>query len=330
MAKIAIVNSSSFGQHFAKHITQLEAIGKVDKFVYEPDVTSDVLVKDLQDYEYIISSVTPNFTREFFENTPKLKIISRHGIGYNNIDVQAATDHNVFITKVDAEVEQDAVAENAIALIMALSRRITEASSAAINGQWSRRAEFMGFQLRGKTAGVIGTGNIGSRVAEIFRDGFKMRVLAYDPHLTDEDKAALPGIEFVSLEEVISQADFLSLNAYLDEVSYHIINEENISNMKKTLLVVNTARGALVDDRAILKAIQENKIAGYAADVVENEPIDENHYLLHDHRIIITPHTSAYTWECLEGMGDKCVDDVIKTHEGNIPTGLINTEVTNL
>lgn len=327
MKKIAIVNSSSFGKHFPQHLESLKALGELEFFTYEPDVESKVLIDDLKDYDYIISSVTPNFRRDFFENTPKLKIISRHGIGYNNIDVDAATDHGVYITKVDAEVEQDAVAENAIALVMALSRQIVNASRAAIDGQWARRAEFMGFQFREKIAGVIGVGNIGSRVAEIFRDGFKMRVLAYDPYLTQAQKDALPGVEFVTLDELVENADFLSLNAYLDEISYHILDEDNISKMKSTSLVVNTARGALVDDKAVLEAIQNNQIAGYAADVVDGEPIDQNHYLLQDHRILITPHTSAYTWECLEGMGDKCVSDVVLTHENKVPTGLINKEV---
>lgn len=327
MTKIAIVNSSSFGKHFSNHIDRLKEIGDVDFFKYDSNVNSDVLIHDLKDYEYIISSVTPNFHRDFFENTPKLKLISRHGIGYNNIDVEAATDHNVFITKVDAIVEQDAVAENAIALIMALSRNIVAATQAAVDGEWHRRAEFMGFQFRDKTAGVIGAGNIGSRVAEIFRDGFNMKVYAYDPYLSDEDKARLSGIEFTDLNTVIENADFLSLNAFLDNESYHILDADMMGKMKPTSLVVNTARGALVDDRAIIEAIQKGQIAGYAADVVENEPIDENHYLLQDHRIIITPHTSAYTWECLEGMGEKCVDDVVKVHQNAVPTGLINKEM---
>src|SRR5690554_1313007 len=327
MSKIAIVNSSSFGKHFPKHIETLKSIGAVDFFKYEPNEKSEVLINDLKDYDYIISSVTPNFRRDFFENTPKLKLISRHGIGYNNIDVQAATDHNVYVTKVDAIVEQDAVAENAIALIMALSRSIVNAAQAAIEGEWGRRAEFMGFQFRNKTAGVIGVGNIGSRVAEIFRDGFKMKVYAYDPYLSEAQKNALPGIVFTDLETVVSNADFLSLNAFLDNESYHILDEALLKTMKPTSLIVNTARGALVDDRAIIKAIQTGTVAGYAADVVENEPIDANHYLLQDHRILITPHTSAYTWECLEGMGDKCVDDVLKVHRNENPTGLINKEM---
>lgn len=327
MTKIAIVNSSSFGKHFPQHLEQLRELGQVDFFKYETDVASEVLIKDLQDYEYIISSVTPFFRRDFFENTPNLKLISRHGIGFNNIDVEAATDHNVYITKVDAEVEQDAVAENAIALIMALSRRINEASKAAIDGRWDRRAEFMGFQFRNKTAGVIGTGNIGSRVAEIFRDGFKTRTLAYDPYLTDAQKEALHDVEFVELDYLLENSDFISLNAFLDDVSHHIVNEDNVGLLKPSALVVNTARGALVDDKAILKAVQNNKIAGYAADVVDGEPIGADHYLLQDHRIIITPHTSAYTWECLEGMGDKCVDDVVKVYENKAPTGLINKEM---
>lgn len=329
MVKIAIVNSSSFGKHFPKHLSELKGLGDVEYFRYDTSVYSEQLVEDLQEFEYIISSVTPNFDRFFFENTPKLKLISRHGIGYNNIDVEAATDYGVYVSKVDAEIEQDAVAENAVALLMSLSRNIINSSKAVLEDQWDRRAEFMGFQFRNKVLGIIGIGNIGSRVAQIFRDGFNMSVLAYDPFLSEDKKSKdiYRNVKFVSLDELLEKSDFISLNAFLDEKSFHILNETNLSKVKNNVLIVNTARGELVNDRAILEAIQKGTIAGYATDVVENEPIDAQHYLLDDHRIIVTPHISAYTWECLEGMGDKCVDDVIKVFNGEVPNGLVNKEM---
>lgn len=321
--KIAIVNSSSFGKYFNKHIETLEKIGDVSYFTFKSDECDDVLIDALNNFEYIISSVTPNFTRRFFENCPKLKIISRHGIGYNNIDIQAANDHRVYVTKVDADVEKDAVAENAIALLMALSRRVIEANVAAKTGNWAKRAEFMGYQLQGKTAGIIGFGNIGSRVASILKNGFNMKVYAYDPNIDIPVKNKINDIEFVDLDTLVARADFISLNAYLDEKSYHMIDQLIIEKMKPQTLIVNTARGALVDDSEIIKAVKERRIEGYATDVVENEPIDETHNLFTHERIVVTPHTSAYTWECLESMGDKCVDDIVKVHYGELPKGLV-------
>lgn len=329
MDRIAIVNSSSFGKYFPEQLNRLKKIGPIEFFKFPSDINPKELAETLKDYNYIIASVTPFFTKEFFENHPGVKLLTRHGIGYNNVDVTSATGHNCYVTIVEGIVEQDAVAENAIAHLMNSTRQLKCAAEAAENGEWKRRAEFMGYQIRHKTAGVIGFGNIGSRVGSILKEGFKCRLLAYDPYLSDEqlkEKGAIP----VSLEELLRESDIISLNAFVNDKSYHLIKHEQIQQMKDHVMIVNTARGELVDDRAIIQAVIDRKIFSYGTDVVEGEPIDSSHPLFSSPFITVTPHTSAYTYECLEGMGEKCVSDCEKVAAGEVPLNLINKELIEL
>lgn len=326
MNRIAIVNSSSFGKYFPDQLNRLKEIGPIEFFKFPSDINPIELAEILKDYNYIIASVTPFFTHEFFENHPGVKLLTRHGIGYNNVDVKSATEHNCFVTIVEGIVEQDAVAENAIAHLMNATRQLANATQAAQAGEWKRRAEFMGYQVRNKTVGIIGFGNIGSRVGSILKDGFKCKVLAYDPYQS-EQKLRDSGVIPVTLNELLSQSDIISLNAFVDEKSYHLINDEQIKLMKDHVIIVNTARGELVDDRAIIQAVIDRKIFSYGADVVEGEPIDANHALFTSPYITITPHTSAYTFECLEGMGEKCVSDCERVAAGNVPNNIINIEL---
>lgn len=325
MNRIAIVNSSSFGNVFPEHLERLKQIGDVEFFHFPKDITGIELADKLKDFNYIIASVTPFFKRDFFEYHPECKIISRHGIGYNNVDIQAATDNQTYVSIVEGIVEQDAVAENAIALLMNITRRQTPAIQSIKQNEWHTRAEYLGYQVRNKVVGIIGYGNIGSRVGSILKGGFDCNVLAYDPNIT-EDQLRKLGVTPVTFDRLIEESDIISLNAYLSKDNYHIISKDVISRMKKNVIIVNTARGELVDNDAILEALESNHLFGYGADVVENEPIDARHPLLTHENVVITPHISAYTYECLRGMGDKCVNDVERVAKGLKPNHLINTD----
>lgn len=320
--KIAIVNSSSFGEWFPDHLKRLEAIGPVDRFTFPNDVDGTTLATELQGYNLIISSVTPFFTQEFFDKKDELLIISRHGIGYNNIDLQAAKEKGTVVTIVPPLVERDAVAENAVANLMALIRQTIASSTAAKEDRWKDRARFMGNNLTGKTVGVIGCGNIGSRVAEILKYGFNTRLLVTDPNI-DQEWAEKHQAEVVPLDELLREADVISLNASLNETSFQILNKEAFAKMKKGIYITNTARGALIDEEALLAAIDEGIVRGAATDVMISEPAPNTHPYFANEKILITPHTSAYTFECLEGMGDKCVTDLERIVKGEQPDTIV-------
>ncbi|SDF21350.1 Lactate dehydrogenase [Thermoanaerobacter thermohydrosulfuricus] len=324
--KIAIVNSSSFGKHFPDHIEKLKALGEVERFELPHDMRGKALAEKLMGYSVIIASVKPYYDREFFEYKDKTLLITRHGIGYDAIDIKSATEKGTLVTKVAGIVEREAVAENAIALLMDVMRRVREASLRVKEGKWQERASFMGYEIKDKVAGIISIGNIGSRVAEILKYGFGAKVIAYDPNLSEEE-IQKRGAQPVSLEELLQTSDIISLNASLNEKNYHMLSHKEFSMMKKNVFIVNTARGELIDTEALIKALKEGKVAGAGLDVVEGEPIDDNHPLLAFDNVIITPHTSAYTYECLRGMGDKVVSDVEKVLRGEIPDGVINKEV---
>jgi len=326
--KIAIINSSSFGKNFPEHIEQLEQFGAIERFDVPTRMPATELAELLADHEIIISSVTPFFTREFFELKKNLRLISRHGIGYNNIDIKAATEHGVAVTIVNPEIENDAVAENAIAILMSQVRQVIPAEAATKTSNWAKRNKFLGIQLREKTAGVIGFGNIGSRVGEILKGGFNVRLLVFDPYVSDEYLASF-GAERAELDDLLAQSDVISLNAKVTAESKYMISDREFGLMKDGVYIVNTARGELFDEDALVRALETDKLAGVAMDVVENEPIDGNHRLLKYDNVLITPHTSAYTQECLYGMGDKVVSDVVKIMNNEVPDVLVNPEVFN-
>lgn len=307
--KIAIVNSSSFGKYFPEQIERLKNIGQVKFFNFDTNIDGKTLAHSLKGFNVIIASVRPFFNKDFFQNKDELLLISRHGIGYNNVDLFAAKEHNTQVTIVPALVERDAVAENAVTNLLALVRQTTQANQAAKNNNWAQRADFLGINITGKTIGIIGCGNIGSRVAEIFKYGFNCQVLVNDPNI-DTLWAEKHNIKIVELNELLCHSDIISLNASLNETSYQILNKRHFDKLKKGVYITNTARGELVNEDDLLEALEKEIVKGYATDVMYKEPCYSDHPFINHPQILVTPHTSAYTFECLKGMGDKCVSDV--------------------
>ncbi|WP_196601845.1 D-isomer specific 2-hydroxyacid dehydrogenase family protein [Pectinatus frisingensis] len=324
--KIAVVNSSSFGKIFPEHVAELQNMGQVDRFEVPKDLGGKKLAEKLMGYSIIIASVTALYNKEFFEYKDKTLLIARHGIGYNNIDIEAATEKGTIVTKVSAPVEQESVAENAVALLMNIMRLVQPASLKVRQGKWSERASFIGNELKNKTIGIIGFGNIGSRVGHILKNGFDADIMVYDPYLCENDITQY-GLKVASLEELLKKADAISINACVTEDNYHLLDKKEFSMMKKGIYIVNTARGQLINEAALIEALNNKIVAGAGLDVMENEPIDAEHPLLGYDNVIITPHTSAYTYECLNGMGIKVVTDVKRVLSGRMPDEVINKKI---
>ena len=245
-------------------------------------------------------------------------LISRHGIGYNNIDIDAAKKHDTVVTIVPALVERDAVAENNITNLLALLRRTVESSNRVKEDRWEDRAKFIGHTIFNKTVGVIGVGNTGSCLVEIVRNGFRCNVLAYDPYKSDLYLQSY-GAKKVELDELLNSSDIICICANLTTENYHMISKNEIDKMKDGVYISNSARGALLDEDAVVEGLKSGKIAGFATDVLEEEPGRKSHKYLSFDNVIITPHTGAYTLECLEKMGNKCVTDVEQIVQGILP-----------
>lgn len=325
MSKIAIVNINSFGREFPEYLTELkEKVGEVKKFDLPNDISGKELAETLDGYTYVILGTHPEFQADFFEANKTVKLIARHGLGVNNIDLKAAEKAGVYITKEPGIVERDAVAEQAVALLLSLAKNIPQADRKVKAGQWTvNRKELVGYQLYKMTTGIIGFGNIGRRVGEIMKYGFQNRLLIYDPFVSAED-AAKAGGEKVELDELLEQSDFISLHCALVDSTENMISADQFRKMKKSAILIDTARGALIDEAALIQALKDHEIWGYGADVAVHEPIEPDNELLKLDHVIITPHVAVYNLKCTSDMNRKVMQDIYLMEAGKKPENIIN------
>jgi phosphoglycerate dehydrogenase-like enzyme len=316
--RIAIVNSSSFGKRFPEHIERLRKIGTVERVRVSGEAHGAELAHALEGFNVVIASVTPFFDAEFFAAKRDLLLLSRHGIGFNNVDIDAAKAAGTLVTTVEPEVERDSVAEGAVAILMDCMRHVSDSHVAANEGRWAERASFVGNGLSGKTLGVIGCGNIGTRVVEILKRGFDMDVMVCDP-VRRPEWANEFGVDYVDLDTLVSKADVISLNADLNPTSFHILGKEQFSKMRKGVYVTDDARADLIDQEAMLAALDDGTVAGLAIDVMHDEPPEPTDPYFNHPKVLVTTHIAAYTEECLHGMGEKCVGDVERLVDGKPP-----------
>jgi phosphoglycerate dehydrogenase-like enzyme len=328
MVKIAVVNSTSFGIRFPRHLRALAALGRVKRFMLPSDISGAALARALKGYSLIIAGVNPDFSADFFKKSASgLKLIARHGIGYNNVDIKAATASGVLVTRVPGPLEREAVAEHALALLLACLRKIPQARAAAQKGQWKRRLSFAGEEIKGKTAGILGIGNIGTRTARILGDGFSARVLAFDPYLKPS-VIRQRGAEPATFKRVLAKSDIVLLHCSLNPQNRHFINASAFKIMKPGAVLINTARGELIEMKSLVGALKSGRLSAFGADVVEGEPLDRRgHPLLKLDNAVIVPHIAAYTLQAMEAMGDKCVADIMDVVHHRRPKEIVNPEV---
>lgn len=323
MVSIAIVNSSSFGRAFPEHARRLRRLGRVRRLQVSQHIEPRRLGRLLKGAEIVIASVNPHYGPAFFEETrPRLRLLARHGIGVNNVDLAAAAKAGVLVSKVPGPVEREAMAEHAVALILACLRRLAPASAAVRQGGWMRRPEFVGGELAGRDVGILGLGNIGSRLARILRRGFGARVYGHDPGRPAAGLRRL-GVRPLPLAALLRRCSVVSLNCSLNASSRHLMNAARLRLLPRGAVLVNTARGELVHEGALRAALRSGRLAAYGADVVTGEPIrDRRHPLLREPRALIVPHIGAYTEESLKAMGDKICEDVERVLKGRRPREL--------
>ncbi len=319
--RIAIVNSKSFGE-YSSAVEELRRIGDVSRISVRSDASGGELASRLDGFHFVIASVTPYYGREFFEGNKSVVMIVRHGVGLDNVDLEAAEEHGVAVARVPGRIEREAVAEHAITLMLLALRKTYQAIEAVRRGGWRARSRFVGWELGSRVVGVIGFGNIGSRVAEILVRGFGSKVLAYDPYVPEERIKSVGAIP-ADLEELLASSDVISLHAKLTKENYHMLDEQAFRRMKDGVIIVNTSRGELISVQALAKALAEGKVSAAALDVVEGEPIDESHPLLEFENVIITPHIAAYTREALRGMDEFAVRAITAYLEGEPVEGLV-------
>lgn len=283
------------------------------------DLDRAALLMALPDYDALVVRSATKVTAEVLQAGTRLRVVGRAGTGVDNIDVDAATQRGILVVNAPAALSV-ATAEMAISLMMALARHIPHSHASLQNNKWER-GKYMGIEVRGKTLGLVGLGRIGSEVARRAR-GLEMHVLAYDP-VVSTGRAEQLGVTLMTIDEVIAQSDFISLHAPLMESNRHLVNADWLARMKPTAFLINGARGGLVDEAALLEAVNKGTIAGAALDVFEQEPPTGSPLLGHP-KIITTPHLGASTIEAQKIAGVDVAEGVLAALGGGTPRYAVN------
>jgi len=287
------------------------------------DVKLKLAPEELQatigNYDALIVRSGTRVTAETIESARKLKVIGRAGVGIDNIDVDAATRKGITVVNTPAS-NTISTAEHTIALMLALARNIPKANSQLKSAVW-QRGELIGTELRNKTLGIIGLGNVGSEVAKRAR-AFEMRIIAHDPFVSTNYANTLK-VSLVSLDQLLEEADFINLHVPLTESTEGLIGAKELTKMKPTARIINTARGGLVDEGALAKAVEDGKIAGAAFDVFCTEPLTASP-LFEDDRIIVTPHLAASTIEAQANIATDVAEQILAVLQGQFCKYAIN------
>jgi len=270
------------------------------------DFSPGELRATIGEYDGIIVRSKTRLTADIINASDRLRVIGRAGIGVDNIDVQAATRKGIVVMNTPRE-NAEAAAEHTIAMMLAISRNIPQANTSTKSGKWER-GKFMGVELYNKKLGIIGIGNIGSLVAERAQ-GLKMNVIAHDPYIPG-DAASQKGIPLTTLDDVLSQSDYISIHTPLTEETRNLIDAEAFKRMKKGVMIINCARGGIVNEKALLHALKSGKVRGAALDVFESEPARENPLFEMDN-VICTPHIGASTSEAQENVAWAIADQIV-------------------
>ncbi len=270
------------------------------------------LIPIIGDYEALVVRSQTQVTAEVIRAGKKLQVIARAGVGIDNVDVDEATRQGIVVVNAPTGNTISA-AEHSIALMLALARHIPRANAVLKSGAW-RRSDFMGTEVRDKTLGIIGLGNVGSEVARRAR-GLEMRLLAYDPFVSTEHAHNLQA-ESVPLKQLLKESDFITLHIPLTKSTRKLIGTKELALVKRNVRIINTARGGLIDEEALAKAVKEGRIAGAAIDVFSTEPTTES-ILFAEDNIIVTPHLGASTTEAQAGAARDVANQIVEVFGGH-------------
>ena len=281
--------------------------------------------EQLEDFDALIL-LAHRLTRDSIPKSGCLSVVARFGVGYDTVDVAACTDAGVALVITPDGVRRP-VAVSILTLMLALTGKVMVKDRLAREAApgFAKRADHMGIGLVGRTLGSVGIGNIG---AELFRlaKPLDMTFIAHDP-FADGTIAAQLGIELVSLEDVFRRSDVVSINCPLSAGTHHLVNAERIALMKPTAYLINTARGPIVDQQALTRALQERRIAGAGLDVLEQEPPEADDPILRLDNVILAPHALCWTDQCFSGNGAADVKAVLDVQHGRVPRGVVNRAV---
>ena len=296
---------------------------------FEVRVASDpsvaTVIREIKGVEGVVVRTAP-FTREIIEAADALKVIGRHGVGVDNIDVKAATEKGIVVVNTP-NANATSVAEHTLTAIGALAKQMTVYNREMRVGKWEIRNTYRAVDLDGKTLGLVGVGRIGSMVARRAAAAFNMKVIAFDPYITPE-KGREMGVTLVSTsDDIFRQADVVSLHTPLTPETRGFVNAARLRLMKPTAFLINFSRGEVVDEKALYEALKTGVIAGAAIDVYDPEPPLKDNPLFELDNIILSPHSAALTQECVIRMATGAAEGVVDVLTGRRPQFVVNPEV---
>jgi len=285
----------------------------------EGKIKREELLEKVKGVEAILSVLTEKIDKEVMEAAgEQLKVIANYAVGYNNVDVKEAKKKNIVVTNTPG-VLTNAVADHAAAFLLTAACRLIEADKYTKEGKykaWGPKL-LLGGDIYSRTLGIIGLGRIGRAVASRMKNGFKMKVIYHDVH-RNEELEQKEGYEYKEINDLLKEADFISLHTALTKETKHLINKERLEMMKSSAYLINTSRGPVIDEKALVEALKEKKIAGAALDVFENEP-ELSPGLADLDNIVLAPHIASATLETRDKMAEMAANNVIAVLEGKEP-----------
>jgi len=286
------------------------------------------LMEKVKGLDGLLCLLTDKIDGELMDAAPKLVVVSTMSVGYEHVDVPEATKRGIYVTYTPG-VLTEATADFAWTLLMTAARRITEADRFIRARQWKIGwipTFMLGSGVYGKTLGIIGIGRIGAALA-LRAKGFGMRCLYYDIFKPPSEREKELGVEYRPLDQLLKEADFVSIHVALTKETYHMIGEKELRLMKPTAYLINTARGAVLDEKALAKALKEKWITAAGIDVFEKEPIDPENPLLELDNVVLAPHIASATMEARSKMAEVAAKNVVAVLKGEMPPFLVNPDV---
>ena len=297
----------------------------VDVYEHENSIPAELLKEKVAHCDALLCLLTDSISKDVLKSANKLKIIANYAVGYNNIDLDYASKKNIVVTNTPG-VLTNATADLTVTLILALARRITEGDEMTRQGLFKGWAPLLllGVEITEKTIGIIGTGRIGSAVAQRAY-GFNMHILYVDEKQNSiiEDKYKA---ERVELNQLFKESDFITLHVPLTDATYHLVNRERLKQMKSSAYLINTSRGAVVEEQALVEALQENWIAGAGLDVYENEP-ELTPGLAALKNVVLLPHIGSATLETRTKMALMAAENIIALNKGIPPPNSVQADI---
>ena len=290
------------------------------------DDSQEALLAEVRDANALLAGPKTCLDRKLIESSTGLKHIARNGVGVDSIDLQAATERGIFVTN-NPELTVDSVSEFTVALLLGLAKNIPRCDRAVKEGQWYEKNELIhvNIELKGKTHGIVGLGKIGSRVAVVCK-ALGMRVL-YFKRNRDLNLERLLGVEYSPFAKLIRECDSISLHSPLTDETRNLFDKPQFESMKKTALLINQSRGEVVNEKALVQALKEGRIGGYATDVYDREPPDPKSELFKLKNVVATPHMGGGTREARARSNMAIAEAVLEVMRGGIPKNLVNREV---